>query len=130
MLQGQNEATGTRESERDAGRSAAAIQGALWGARAGDWVELNEPRWQPIFAAALERAGVRAGVKYLDVGCGSGGALAVAKELGAEPAGLDASANFVAYARERLPGAQIEVGDMEELPFADETFDVVTGINS
>ncbi len=44
--------------------------------------------------------------------------------------GLDASKNLAEIARRRLPGATIEVGEMESLPFADETFDVVTGINS
>ena len=91
---------------------------------------LNEPAWRPVFAAALARRAFGAGTRLLDVGCGSGGALALARELGAEPAGLDAAANLVAIARQRLPGAPIEVGEMEELPFADESFDVVTGINS
>jgi ubiquinone/menaquinone biosynthesis C-methylase UbiE len=50
--------------------------------------------------------------------------------VGADVAGLDASDNLVALARERLPGAPIEIGEMEALPFADECFDVVTGINA
>ena len=124
-----------KSSEADAARKearmgTAAIQGGLWGARARDWADLNEPAWRPVFAAALAAAGVRKGTRLLDIGCGSGGALALARELGAEPAGLDAAANLVAIARERLPGARIEIGEMEELPFDDESFDVVTGINS
>ena len=130
MLQGSSAGNEARESPPAVRMGTAAIQGALWGARARDWAELNEPAWRPVFAAALNQAGVRAGTKLLDVGCGSGGALALARELGAEPAGLDAAANLVAIARQRLPGAPIEVGEMEELPFADESFDVVTGINS
>ena len=33
-------------------------------------------------------------------------------------------------ARARLPGGRIEAGDIEALPFADATFDVVTGLNA
>jgi SAM-dependent methyltransferase len=108
----------------------AAIQGELWGARARDWADENEPLWRPVFETAVKQAGAAAGKRYLDIGCGTGGALIAARDCGAEVAGLDASENFVAIARERLPGAKIEVGEMEELPFDDRTFDIVTGINS
>jgi SAM-dependent methyltransferase len=33
-------------------------------------------------------------------------------------------------ARKRIPGARIEIGDVQFLPFEDESFDVVTGYNS
>jgi SAM-dependent methyltransferase len=56
--------------------------------------------------------------------------LVIAAEMGADVAGLDAAPNLVAIARGRLPGARIEIGEMEELPFADKSFDIVTGINS
>jgi SAM-dependent methyltransferase len=108
----------------------AAIQGKLWGARARDWADLNEPAWRQVFEDAVRLAGAGPGKRLLDIGCGAGGALVVARERGAEVAGLDASANFVAIARERLPGARIEMGEMEALPFADQAFDIVTGINS
>jgi SAM-dependent methyltransferase len=108
----------------------AQIQGELWGAKAKDWAELQEPAWQHIFQAAMAHAGVGLGIRLLDVGCGAGGALVIARKLGAEVAGLDGSENLVAIARERLPGTRIEVGEMEKLPFEDESFDVVTGINS
>jgi SAM-dependent methyltransferase len=105
-------------------------QGRLWGARAADWAEANEPAWEPLFRAALNRLGVTPGARLLDVGCGAGGALAIARECGAHICGLDAAENLVAIARQRLPGAIIELGEMEELPFENDTFDVVYGINS
>jgi len=110
--------------------SKAEIQGALWGAKAADWAELQEPAWTPVFDQALTLAGVAAGSSVLDIGCGAGGALALARRRGANVAGIDASANLVAIARQRLPGARIEIGDMEELPFAAASFDIVTGFNS
>jgi SAM-dependent methyltransferase len=103
-------------------------QGEIWGARARDWVDANEPAWQPLFEAVMTRLKVGSGQRLLDVGCGAGGALAVAQARGATIAGLDASADLVAMVRRRLPGAPLHVGEMEVLPFPDESFDVVTGI--
>jgi len=108
----------------------AGVQGELWGAKAADWADANEPAWRGIFDAVLDAARVGTGTRLLDVGCGAGGALVAAKERGAVVSGLDASKNLVEIARQRLPSASIEVGEMEELPFGDEAFDVVTGINS
>jgi ubiquinone/menaquinone biosynthesis C-methylase UbiE len=108
----------------------AKVQGALWGAMARDWAEVQEPAWRLVYETALSHAGVRPGAALLDIGCGAGGALALAHAMGAEVAGLDASANLAGIARKRLPGARIEIGEMEELPFAGEDFDIVTGINS
>ena len=48
----------------------------------------------------------------------------------ANVAGIDASAAFIDIARERLPGRNFRVGDMESLPHADGSFDVVTGFNA
>lgn len=110
--------------------SSAQVQGELWGARANDWADLQEPAWRPVYDHVFERAGVRMGTRFLDVGCGAGGALTAAAERGAEVAGLDASAALVAVARRRLPDARIEIGDMEALPLADGAFDVVTSFNA
>jgi ubiquinone/menaquinone biosynthesis C-methylase UbiE len=43
---------------------------------------------------------------------------------------LDASAALLAIARERLPAADVRQGDLEALPFADVSVDVVTAVNS
>lgn len=44
-------------------------------------------------------------------------------------AGLDASEALVSIARERLPEADLRVGDMFNLPWEDDSFDVVTSFN-
>ena len=110
--------------------SKAEIQGALWGAKAEDWAELQEPAWTPIFERGFDLAGLSVGASVLDIGCGAGGALALARRRGGDVAGIDASTNLVGIARRRLPGASIEIGDMEELPFAAGRFDLVAGFNS
>jgi len=105
-------------------------QGRLWGARARDWAEWQEPVQRPLYQAVLDATGVGSGTALLDVGCGSGLACALAATRGASVSGLDAAAGLVEIARERLPQADLRVGEMETLPFADRAFDVVTGFNS
>jgi SAM-dependent methyltransferase len=83
-----------------------------------------------MFAAALAAAGVGPGIRLLDAGCGSGIAAGMAAELGAAVHGLDASDEMVAIARHRVPAAVFVNGDLQSLPYADGTFDVVTGFNS
>src|SRR5262245_45602064 len=108
----------------------ARMMGEMWGARPVDWAELGEPMSRPAFEAVFARAGVGRGTRLLDVGCGAGTALLLARSMGAEVAGLDASEALAQIARSRLPGARIDVGDLEELPFDDASFDVITGFNS
>lgn len=108
----------------------AAVEGDLWGARARDWAEIAEPTVRSGWEALLANIEIAPGLELLDVGCGAGGALAAARQMGARVTGIDASANLAEIARERNPGARIEVGEMEELPFPDESFDIVTGFNA
>lgn len=72
-------------------------------------------------------AGVRAGQRVLDVGCGPG---ALTRELvdrlGASAvAGVDPSVSYAASARERFPGVRIEMAPAGALPFEDAEFDAV-----
>jgi len=106
------------------------INGRLWGARARDWADLQEGVSRPIYEAVLRRTGVQRGSRYLDIGCGAGMAAQMASALGAEVVGIDASEALLAIAGERTPGGDFRVGDVEALPFADRSFDVVTGFNS
>jgi SAM-dependent methyltransferase len=66
----------------------------------------------------------------LDIGCGVGAFLRLVTECGARAYGLDASDALLEVARARLPNADLRAGDMEALPYADDTFDLVTGFNS
>lgn len=108
----------------------AGIQGPLWSARADDWAGIQEPLMRPAFEAGLDALGVGAKLRLLDVGCGSGLALRIAADRGAEVSGLDASEGLLEHARRRVPGASLVHGELEELPFADGSFDLVTGFNS
>jgi SAM-dependent methyltransferase len=106
------------------------IQGSLWGERARDYAEIVEPSARPLYEAVFDAAGVGGGTRLLDVGCGPGLAAQLAARRGARVAGLDAAEASVEIARERTPAGDFRVGEMEELPWPDNAFDVVTGFNS
>jgi SAM-dependent methyltransferase len=60
----------------------------------------------------------------LEVGCGPGElSERIARELGADVVAIDLSERMVELARER--GVKADVGDVQELPFDDESFDCV-----
>lgn len=105
-------------------------QGEHWNRGARDWAQFMEPHYQPLYATVFERLGIGNGSRLLDVGCGPGGAAVLAAGLGARVAGLDASAGSIEVVRERLPEGDFRVGDMETLPWPDNSFDAVTGFNS
>jgi SAM-dependent methyltransferase len=107
----------------------AALQGELWGARAAAWAELEE-RNTAVYEAVFDRLDVGSHTTLLDVGCGAGAALRVAADRGATVSGLDASEALLAIARDRLPEAELTVGDLQLLPYEDDSFDVVTGFNA
>jgi ubiquinone/menaquinone biosynthesis C-methylase UbiE len=84
-------------------------------------------RYVPKLAVALvDAAGVTAGMRALDVGCGPGGLThELVTRLGADHvAAIDPSPQFAAANRERHPGADVRDGAAEDLPFVDDTFDV------
>src|SRR5262245_60234703 len=83
----------------------------------------------PVAARLVKHAGIRAGQEVLDVGCGTGVVAITAARIGARGRGLDLTPELLERAREnaRIAGVEIDFleGDVEALPFADATFDVV-----
>jgi SAM-dependent methyltransferase len=70
-------------------------------------------------------AGVGSGQRVIDVGCGPGALTTeLVERLGASNvAAVDPSESFVAAARERYPGVDVQESPAETLPFADGIFD-------
>ncbi len=100
---------------------------ATWAA--GDYDRIA----QGILAVAdhVVRSGrIHAGDRLLDVACGTGNTALVARARGAEVTGLDLTPELLAIAEQHAAEEGYDditwkVGDAEELPFPDGTFDVV-----
>lgn len=93
----------------------------------GDAYDRFVGRYGPALSAALiEFAHVEAGMRALDVGCGPGAlSAALLERLGAASvSAVEPSAPFVEACRARLPGVDVVAGRAEDLPFADDSFDV------
>src|SRR3954451_5631348 len=108
----------------------APAQAALWGSHARTWSTTLEQRMRPLYAAALDALEPLQGRELLDAGCGSGQALADAAARGAVVSGLDATPELLEIARERTPAADLLIGDIQEMPYDEDVFDVVPAFNS
>jgi SAM-dependent methyltransferase len=79
----------------------------------------------PLAPQLADLAGIEAGQRAIDVGCGPGALTSVLVDrLGAESvAAVDPSEPFVAAAKERHPGVDVRIAPAEQLPFGDDEFD-------
>ena len=97
-----------------------------WGRKVVDFATLSELGNCREYVTMHHRLGVDDGDRLLDMACGSGLAIELARLRGAVCSGIDASPRLVAVARDRSPGSDIRVGDMNALPWEAASFDVVT----
>lgn len=84
-------------------------------------IEAEEPAVRPIieqFAAP--------GCRALDAACGTGRHAAFMAGLGCEVTGIDQSPEMLDVARTTTPAARFDEGDVESLPYADASFDLIT----
>lgn len=100
-----------------------------WGT--GDFNEIA--RQNVVMAEALcEAVDPHPGERVLDVACGSGTAAFVAERRYCEVSGIDYVPELIdrAKARAQANGRQIDfrVGDAQELPFPDDTFDLILSV--
>jgi SAM-dependent methyltransferase len=80
---------------------------------------------EPLAVQFADLAGIRAGQRALDVGCGPGALTAeLVRRTGTDAVtAVEPSASFAAAVRQRLPGVDVRLSPAEELPFPDRTFD-------
>lgn len=75
------------------------------------------------------QAGIRAGMRVLDVACGTGVVTVTAARMGARVTGLDLTPELLEVGRTNAALAQVDIdwheGDVEQLPFEPGTFDAV-----
>lgn len=87
---------------------------------------------EPVAAHVVGLAQLREGERVLDIGCGTGNAALAAARAGADVTGLDRSQRLLSVAAERADAERLDVsfvlGDAQELPFEDASFDVVVSV--
>src|SRR5258708_8775446 len=96
--------------------------------------ELSEDAYNSCFAYSRKRLtdlldpylpAQGGGLRVLDVGCGTGHHMVSLRERGFEVAGIDGSEEMLNQARANNPDADIRQADVEALPFADGSFDLI-----
>jgi len=101
-----------------------------WSASAHDWSATWDAATTPVYAAIATSIRLISSTRLLDVGCGVGGLLDVARQHRVAAAGIDPAPRMIALARERLPDCDIRLGGLPDLPWPDNSFDVVVAVNS
>jgi SAM-dependent methyltransferase len=86
--------------------------------------------FEAAWRAVADASEIRAGTSVLDLGCGSGAFCRFAAGRGAVVHGLDVEPDAIGAALERMPDADLRLGLMEHLPWASDSFDVVTSFNA
>jgi SAM-dependent methyltransferase len=91
-------------------------------------LEVDEHHWwyrgrRRIILAELDRLQLPAGAQVLDAGCGSGRTLQELTRYG-EVRGIELSPDAAEVARSR--GHEVTIGRLEELPWEEATFDLIT----
>jgi ubiquinone/menaquinone biosynthesis C-methylase UbiE len=88
---------------------------------------VHAPRFAEPARDLLALAGVHAGQRVLDVGTGTGVAAEVARSLGGDAVGVDASLEMLRAGRAAHPELHLAAAEAIDLPFANGTFDAVVG---
>ncbi len=93
-------------------------------------LDVDEHHWwyrgrRRIIRAELDRLVLPAGARVLDAGCGSGRTLQELADYGAEVHGIELDPEAAEVARARGDG-EVRNGRLEELPYEDAWFDLIT----
>jgi SAM-dependent methyltransferase len=100
---------------------------AMWAS--GDYPSMVETFLLPLGPRLVEAAGIGQGMKVLDVAAGTGNASLPAAERGADVTASDLTPELLEAGRARAEAAGLTLdwveADAENLPFEDESFDVV-----
>lgn len=105
------------------------IQGKLWSVAPQYWSQHFEPCFIPMYKKVLEQLKLEDAM-LLDAGCGSGMFTSMAIRRGAQVIGIDAAPGLLKVAKHRNPSNNFMEEDLEAMPFADNSFDIVAGFNS
>jgi ubiquinone/menaquinone biosynthesis C-methylase UbiE len=76
-----------------------------------------------LITTCVRLAGFKKGARVADLGCGSGVFTNLLRQQGFDAVGLDISPRLIALGRSRYPDVEFFEGDVENLPFPDESLD-------
>lgn len=76
------------------------------------------------------RLGHLPGMSVLDIACGRGEWLAYLQQNGCSVSGIDLSSKAIKFCQSSMPAGHFVCGPAESLPFADDSFDLVTCLGS
>ncbi len=101
-----------------------------------DWgdgsYELMAGQLTPAAEVVVDAAEPLSGLKTLDLACGTGNAALLAAGRGAVVTGFDAAPRLLEVAAGRAAESGVEAtwvaGDMQDLPFPDDSFEVITSV--
>jgi SAM-dependent methyltransferase len=104
-------------------------QGARCAWAAGDYPAIAERQLWEVGPRIVQAVKVSPGEDVLDVACGTGNAALRAAQAGGRVVGIDLTPELFDAGRRLAADARVEIewvqGDAEELPFEDQSFDVV-----
>jgi SAM-dependent methyltransferase len=104
-----------------------ARQSEVWGS--ASW-ERVAPMLAPVHEHLVRALGPGPGVRWLDLGTGTGALALLAARAGADVIGVDLAPRLIQTARRLAAGRRLsirfDVGDAEALPYEDGSFDVVS----
>lgn len=98
---------------------------AGWDAKANAYDDYAGKITTQLVDPLLDAAGVRPGMRVLDVACGPGYLAGAATARGASALGVDFAPSMVGEAKKNFPGEDFRHGDAEALSFDPEAFDSV-----
>jgi SAM-dependent methyltransferase len=107
----------------------AQVQGRLWGAAAADWSQLNEPAYTPVYEAVFDAVGVGRARGCWTPAAGPGWRCSWPTSAARPSPGSTRQRHYWGGA-ERVPTADLREGELEALPYPDDSFDTVTAFNA
>ena len=96
-------------------------------AKSARWYDsFVEPFARKLRMIGMKMFPVQEGMSVLDVGCGTGTHLGIYKKAGCEVFGIDSSSAMLDIAQAKLgERAELCLGDASQMPFPDESFDLI-----
>lgn len=84
----------------------------------------------PLYEKIIDDLNIGHNVSLLDIGCGSGMFCQLAFSKGANVTGIDFDANLINVAKSRVPSEKFILGDLNSLPFSENSFGIISFIQS